>query len=208
MKNYFDSAALVKAYCLETTSRQALSLIRRATLPLPFTPLHALEIRNALRLKRDRKELTESQLRGALRSLQDDIDSGFLGAQDQDLHEVFVQAESLSAEHTVSTGVRSLDIYGADVKERKQEITDKTAQLIRSLVNETGAQGVIPLGGALIPSVVDPADLQAITGVPVYNTKAISVRVAEMCVSLGLTQSPLTYPRGKLNYQDFAGKLA
>src|SRR5437867_1147076 len=106
------------------------------------------------------------------------------------------------------TGIRCLDIYGSDVKERKQEITDKTAELIRSLVNETGAQGVIPLGGALIPSVVDPADLQAITGVPVYNTKAISVRVAEMCVSLGLTHSPLTYPRGELKYQDFAGKLA
>ncbi len=100
MKNYFDSAVLVKAYCLETTSPQALSLIKWATPPLPFTPLHALEIRNALRLKRHRKELTESQLRGALRSLQDDIDSGFLAPQDQDLYEVFVQAESLSAEHT------------------------------------------------------------------------------------------------------------
>jgi len=110
VKNYFDSAVLVKAYCLETTSPQALSLIKGATPPLPFTPLHALEIRNALRLKRHRKELTESQLRGALRSLQDDIDSGFLAPQDQDLYEVFVQAESLSAEHTVSTGVRSLDV--------------------------------------------------------------------------------------------------
>jgi len=110
VKSYFDSAVLVKAYCLETTSPQALSLIKRATPPLPFTPLHALEIRNALRLKRHRKELTESQLRGALRGLQDDIDSGFLGAQDQDLHEVFAQAESLSAQHTQSTGARSLDI--------------------------------------------------------------------------------------------------
>jgi hypothetical protein len=110
VKNYFDSAVLVKAYCLETTSPQALSLIKRATPPLPFTPLHALEIRNALRLKRHRKELTEFQLRGALRGLQDDIDSGFLGAQDHDLHEVFAQAESLSAQHTASTGARSLDI--------------------------------------------------------------------------------------------------
>ena len=105
------------------------------------------------------------------------------------------------------SGVRSLHIYGADVKQRKDEITHKTAELIRGLVNETGAQGVIPLGGALIPSVVDPADLQAITGVPVYNTKAISVRFAEVCVNLGLSHSPLTYPRGKLTYQDFASKL-
>jgi len=42
------------------------------------------------------------------------------------------------------TGIRSLDIYGPDVKERKEEITRKTAELIRSLVSETGAHGVIP----------------------------------------------------------------
>src|SRR5215510_7417685 len=106
------------------------------------------------------------------------------------------------------TGIRSIDIYGADVKQRKDEITRKTAELIRGLVNETGAQGVIPLGGALIPSVVDPADLQAMTGVPVYNTKAISVRFTEMCVNLGLSHSPLTYPRGKLTSLDFAATVA
>src|SRR3972149_1902024 len=103
------------------------------------------------------------------------------------------------------TGLRSLGIYGTDRKERRQEITQKTADLIRALVDESGAQCVIPLGGALIPYVVDPADLQAMTGVPVYNTKAISIRVAEMCVALGMTHSPLTYPRAKLTYQDFVG---
>ncbi|MBI2988809.1 MAG: hypothetical protein HYY45_18760 [Deltaproteobacteria bacterium] len=105
------------------------------------------------------------------------------------------------------TGIRSLGIYGSDLNERKQEITQKTADLIRGLVDETGAQCVIPLGGALIPYVVDPADLQAMTGVPVYNTKAISIRVAEMCVALGMTHSPLTYPRAKLTYQDFVGTV-
>jgi len=103
-------AVLVPCYCLETTTPPALAVLQWATAPLPFAPLDALEIRTALRLKRHRNELTESQLRGALRSLQDDIDSGFLAPQDQDLYEVFVQAESLSAEHTVSTGVRSLDV--------------------------------------------------------------------------------------------------
>ena len=105
------------------------------------------------------------------------------------------------------TGIRSLGIYGTDLNERKLEIANKTAGLVRSLVDETGAQGVIPLGAALIPKIVDPADLEKITRVPVYNTTAVAIRVAEMCVSLGLTHSPLTYPRGKLTYQDFAGKL-
>jgi allantoin racemase len=106
------------------------------------------------------------------------------------------------------TDVRSLGIYGSDVNQRKREITETTAELVRALVNKNGAHGVIPLGGALIPNVVDPADLQEITGVPVYNTKAISIRFAEMCVNLGLTQSPLTYPRGHLKYEDFSGKTS
>jgi hypothetical protein len=43
--------------------------------------------------------------------------------------------------------------------------------------------------------------------VQVVNTKAISIRVAEMCVALRLSRSPLTHPRGKLAYQDFLSKL-
>lgn len=48
------------------------------------------------------------------------------------------------------------------------------------------------LCGALIPYVVDPVEVQKITNVQVFNTKAISIRVAEMCVSLGLSHGPLT----------------
>jgi predicted nucleic acid-binding protein len=107
---YFDSAVLVKAYCLETTSAHALSLIKRAKPPLLFTPLHAIEIRNALRLKRHRKELTEFQLRGALRDLDNDISHGFLHLIDLDLRAVFDEAELLSAGHTSIIGARSLDI--------------------------------------------------------------------------------------------------
>jgi hypothetical protein len=51
--------------------------------------------------------------------------------------------------------------------------------------------------------VVDPADLGAATGVQVLNTKAICVAFAEMCVKFRMTQSALTYPRGKLSSQDF-----
>jgi len=110
MKTYFDSAVLVKAYCLEATTPQALALIARAKPPLAFTALHGLEIRNALRLKRHRKEVTESQLRGSLRDLQGDIASGFLQPPEQDLQAVYTQAELLSAAHSVTTGARSLDV--------------------------------------------------------------------------------------------------
>jgi predicted nucleic acid-binding protein len=69
-----------------------------------------LEIGNALRLKRHRKELTESQLRGALRSFRDDVESGFLQVPEDELQAVYREAELLSASHTVSTGARSLDV--------------------------------------------------------------------------------------------------
>ena len=100
------------------------------------------------------------------------------------------------------TGIKPIGIYGKDIKARKKEIFDITAGLIRTLVDE-GAEIIVPLGGALIPYVVDPADLTAATGVQVLNTKAICVRFAEMCVNFKMTQSALTYPRGKLTSEDF-----
>jgi allantoin racemase len=105
------------------------------------------------------------------------------------------------------TDIKTLAVYGPDIKKHRQEITEKTAGLVRALVDETGAEAVLPLGGALIPYVVDPAEVQKMTNVQVFNTKAISIRVAEMCVALGLSHSALTYPRGKLTYQDFLSKV-
>ena len=108
---------------------------------------------------------------------------------------------SYGLEHFV-TGIKPIGIYGKDIKSRKAEIFDITTKLIGDLVEE-GAEIIVPLGGALIPYVVDPADLTAATGVQVLNTKAICVRFAEMCVNFKMTQSALTYPRGKLTLEDF-----
>jgi DNA-binding transcriptional ArsR family regulator len=99
--------------------------------------------------------------------------------------------------------IRPIGIYGADIAQRRQEIFGITVKTIRALVEETRAEIIVPLGGALIPYVVDPKDLAAATGVQVLNTKAIGIRFAEMCVACGMTQSALTYPRAKLSYDDF-----
>ena len=103
--------------------------------------------------------------------------------------------------------IRPLGIYGADIGQRKDEILKMAVKLIRSLVDETRAEIIMPLGGALIPYVVDPKELARATGVQVLNTKAIGIRFAEMCVALGMTQSALTYPRAKLTYEDFVSRL-
>ena len=103
------------------------------------------------------------------------------------------------------TGMKAIGVYGKNVKERKDEIFDITVKLIRDLVDE-GAEIIVPLGGALIPYVVDPADIARATGVQVIKTKIVCIRFAEMCVTFGMTQSALTYPRGKLKYEDFVSK--
>ena len=103
--------------------------------------------------------------------------------------------------------VRTIDIYGKDVAAHKKEIFDATAALIKKISHDTGAQIVVPLGGALIPYVVDPDDLAAATNVPVLNTKAIAVRFAESCVGLRMAQSPICYPHADLTEADFSKRI-
>jgi Asp/Glu/hydantoin racemase len=102
--------------------------------------------------------------------------------------------------------IRPLGVYGKDIAQRKNEIFEITTRLIRGLIDETRAEIILPLGGALIPYVVDPSDLAKATGAQVLNTKAIGIRFAEMCVRFGMTQSALTYPRAKLTYEDFTNR--
>lgn len=104
--------------------------------------------------------------------------------------------------------VRPIGIYGQNLAARKQEILETTVGVMRGLVAEHRVETVIPLGGALFPYVVDPRDLQAEVGVPVLNTKAIGIRFAETCVSLGLSHSWRTYPSAALAYEDFLGATA
>ena len=99
--------------------------------------------------------------------------------------------------------IRPIGIYGADIARRRQEIFDRAVAIMRALVKETRAEIILPLGGAIIPYVVDPKELAAAAGVQVLNTKAIGIRFAELCVTFGMTQSELTYPRAKLTYDDF-----
>lgn len=102
--------------------------------------------------------------------------------------------------------IKPIGVY-RDAEARKPEIFDITTGLINSLVKDKGAEIIVPLGGALIPYIVDPDDLAKATGVQVLNTKAISIKFAEMCVRFGMTQSAITYPRADIRYDDFTQPL-
>jgi Asp/Glu/hydantoin racemase len=112
---------------------------------------------------------------------------------------------TLGLERFVSD-IRPIGVYGSDIAKRKGEIFEITEKLIRELITETRAEIILPLGGALIPYVVNPDDLAKATGIQVLNTKAIGIRFAETCVALKMTQSAFTYPRAKLAYEDFVNR--
>ena len=99
--------------------------------------------------------------------------------------------------------VRPIQVYGTNLHPRKDEIQDLATSVMRSQVSETGAEIIIPLGGALIPYVVSPAELEVDVGVPVINTKSVGIRFAEMCVDLAMSQSPAAYPTARLSLTDF-----
>jgi allantoin racemase len=130
---------------------------------------------------------------------------GIIGPLSSDLPGAWRSICAYHMDHMV-VGMRALEIYGAGLKTRKQEIFDKTVKLARELIRDKGVECIIPLGGKLIPYIVDPRELEKSAGVPVLNTKAIGIAFAEMCVRLGLVHSPLSYPPCIASHEHFLRK--
>ncbi len=103
------------------------------------------------------------------------------------------------------TSIKSIGIYGTDIQTHKKEISKRMIELIEESIG-CGAEIILPLGGALIPYVVDPMDLQEATGIQVLNTKAIGIRHAETCVNIGLVHSTYTYPLASLSGMDLVSR--
>jgi hypothetical protein len=107
------------------------------------------------------------------------------------------------------TELRSLSLPGVpngaeQVAAMRPVIFERAAEAMHSMVKDGGAECIVPLGGAIIPYIVDPNDLTPEAGAPVLNPKSIGIHFAEMCVNLGLSQSPLTYPHATLSMEGTA----
>jgi allantoin racemase len=108
---------------------------------------------------------------------------------------------SYGMEHFVQA-IRPVGLYPGNMRDA-QELQDKLVEVMRAMAREVSPEMIIPLGGALVPYVVDPKVLEREVGVPVMNTKTVAIRFAETCIQLGLTQSPIAYPKVNLSYEDF-----
>jgi predicted nucleic acid-binding protein len=106
---YFDSAVLIKLYVPEPNSSDAAAWVSRYTGPIVFTHLQENEVRNAVRLKAARKEISDAQLRAALASVTADVEQGTLCRPALDWASAWQTAERLSHRYAHETLCRTLD---------------------------------------------------------------------------------------------------
>ena len=107
---YADTGVMVKGYVLEPDSKRAVAIMDSLSEGLLYSHLHAIEIPNAICLKRFRGEITKAQETAATRAFLFDIESGVLTPCEYDLAEVFLLSERLSGKHSAVIGSRSLDL--------------------------------------------------------------------------------------------------
>jgi predicted nucleic acid-binding protein len=110
LRAYADSSFLVAAYSPEEDSLKALAYLQKATESLPFTPLHRHEVRNAIRLRVFRGEVTADQRKQALQEMESDLSDGTLIHQPIPWTDVFREAEELGEAHTETFGTRGIDL--------------------------------------------------------------------------------------------------
>ncbi|HEY2774756.1 MAG TPA: type II toxin-antitoxin system VapC family toxin [Candidatus Binatia bacterium] len=107
---YADTGFLCSLYAPDGHSARAVARMKRQDLPLPFTWLHQLEFRNALRLRVFRREITPAERDASLNAMLADLAAGVLAAASPPLAELMTEAERLSALHSEKLGTRSLDV--------------------------------------------------------------------------------------------------
>jgi len=110
VRAYADAGFLCSLYALDRHTPRAAARMKRQVLPLPHTWLHQLELRNALRLRVFRGEITASQRDASLNMILADLAGGVLAAASPALAAIMTEAERLSALHTETLGTRSLDV--------------------------------------------------------------------------------------------------
>jgi allantoin racemase len=92
------------------------------------------------------------------------------------------------------TGVKAINMYeSGSLSSYHDQIVERTIAVGRELVSG-GAQAVIPLGGRLFPYEVTPEELEPEIGVPIINTKSVSIRFAELMVTGKMIHSAKAYP--------------
>ena len=107
---YPDSSFLVALHHADKHGPTARSFLAKRRFPLIFTPLHRIEVRNALRNVTARGDMTSSELHLAFRQLDEDLSDGVLVHAPVEWTDVFRRADALSETHAIREGQRTIDL--------------------------------------------------------------------------------------------------
>jgi predicted nucleic acid-binding protein len=110
MRAYADTSFLARVYTPHADSQKALLWLQRAREPLPFSPLHRHELRNAIRLRVFRGEITPEQRKLAFEEIESDLADSILAHMPIPWTDTFRECEALAAAHTEKLGGRSIDL--------------------------------------------------------------------------------------------------
>jgi predicted nucleic acid-binding protein len=110
MDVYFDSAIIVKLYVREATSPDAIRLVGACVAPYWLTQWQALEVKNAIRLKAFRHEITGEEMKQSIAAFERDIVTGRWQRPAYAAATVEQKADELSASYSATLGCRTLDI--------------------------------------------------------------------------------------------------
>ncbi len=109
MTGYADSSFLISLTVEDGNTEDARRFMTRHPGPLPFNPLHRLEVRNGLRIRVHRDEIDTVRRAAALRQIEEDLEDGVLVHQAIPWTEAMRKAEQLSADHAERIGSRTAD---------------------------------------------------------------------------------------------------
>ncbi len=110
MDAYFDSAIIVKLYVSEASSPNAIRLVGAYSPPYCLTRWQTLEVKNAIRLKAFRKEITTAEMTQSVAAFEQDIAAGRWHRPDMIAGVVEDKADELSAKYSSALGCRTLDV--------------------------------------------------------------------------------------------------
>ena len=107
---YADSSFLVSLHRADRNHAAANAFLAKAALTLAFTPLHRIEVRNALRNAVANGEMTAADCRLAFRQIEEDLRDGLLLHTPIAWTDVFRRADELSERHAAKEGQRTIDL--------------------------------------------------------------------------------------------------
>jgi predicted nucleic acid-binding protein len=107
---YADTGLICSLYAPDAHSSQAAERMFRIEHALPWTWLHQVEFRNAMRLRVFRAEISVEQREASFAAWRTDLTAGVWIRRDPSLESLLTEAEALSDQFVEEVGARSLDV--------------------------------------------------------------------------------------------------